>query len=240
MVPMPPRTFDMVAVPGEASAKARHSALPGEYGPRKVELTARKASMLRTGACFDRVGEEAVDHVHDAAEHGGADGLPLRLVGGAGPHLVERLGRRAHVEAADGPGRGLGPGRHLGHAEHRLDPDRLAEVLEQPLGIASRAGSAAARPRRCWPTGPRARRWGRRRARDPRRSRSGRGTGWTRPARSGSRGSARWWRPCPPMKWFFSRHRTRRPPRAMTVGGGQAVVAGPDHDGVVVRHRLGL
>ncbi len=34
MVPRPPRTLDMVAVPGDASAKARHSALPGEYGPR--------------------------------------------------------------------------------------------------------------------------------------------------------------------------------------------------------------
>jgi len=56
MVPRPPRTFDMVAVPGDASAKARHNALPGEYGPRYVEFTARKASMLRTGACFDRSG----------------------------------------------------------------------------------------------------------------------------------------------------------------------------------------
>ena len=52
MVPRPPRTFDMVAVPGDASAKARQRALPGENGPRKVELTARKASMLRTGPCF--------------------------------------------------------------------------------------------------------------------------------------------------------------------------------------------
>ena len=56
MVPSPPRTLDMVAVPGDARAKARQSALPGEYGPRKVELTARKLSMLRTGACLDRSG----------------------------------------------------------------------------------------------------------------------------------------------------------------------------------------
>ena len=56
MVPRPPRTLDIVAVPGDARAKARQSALPGENGPRKVELTARKASMLRTGACFDRSG----------------------------------------------------------------------------------------------------------------------------------------------------------------------------------------
>ena len=56
MVPSPPRTFDMVAVPGEANANARHSALPGDAGPRKVELTARKLSMLRTGACFERSG----------------------------------------------------------------------------------------------------------------------------------------------------------------------------------------
>ena len=30
MVPMPPRTLDMVAPAGEARAKARHSALPAE------------------------------------------------------------------------------------------------------------------------------------------------------------------------------------------------------------------
>ena len=29
----------------------------------------------------------------------------------------------------------LGPRRHLGHPEHRLDPDRLAEVLQEPLRI---------------------------------------------------------------------------------------------------------
>ncbi len=52
MVPSPPRTFDIVAFPGDANAKARQSALPGEAGPRKVELTARKLSMLRTGACL--------------------------------------------------------------------------------------------------------------------------------------------------------------------------------------------
>ena len=56
MVPSPPRTFDIVAVPGDARAKARHSALPGVAGPRKVELTERKLSMLRTGACFDLSG----------------------------------------------------------------------------------------------------------------------------------------------------------------------------------------
>ena len=61
--------------------------------------------------------------------------LALGLVRGAGPHLVERLGRLAHVEATDGTRRRLGPGRHLGHAEHRLDPERLAQVLEQLLGV---------------------------------------------------------------------------------------------------------
>ncbi len=89
MVPRPPRTFDMVAVPGDASAKARHSALPGEAGPRKVELTARKLSMLRTGACLTGSGRKRSTTSMHAAEHGDADGLTLRLVGGAGPHLVE-------------------------------------------------------------------------------------------------------------------------------------------------------
>jgi hypothetical protein len=57
MVPRPPRTFDIVAVPGEASANARQSALPGVYGPRNVELTAKKLSMERTGACLTGSGK---------------------------------------------------------------------------------------------------------------------------------------------------------------------------------------
>ena len=46
--------------------------------------------MLRTWACFCAVGEEAVDHVHDAAEHGRADGL--RSVS---------LAAHAHISSSD-------------------------------------------------------------------------------------------------------------------------------------------
>ncbi len=111
------------------------SALPGEAGPRNVELTERKLSMLRTGACFDLVGQVAVDHVHDAAEEGDPERLSLGLVGGARPHLVERAWPSPHVEAADGPGRRVCPPGHLGHAEYGLDPQRLAQVLEESLGV---------------------------------------------------------------------------------------------------------
>ena len=139
--------------------------------------------MLRTWACLSPVGEEAVDDVHHAAEHGGADGLALLLVGGARPHLVERLGRLADVEPPDGPGRGLGPGRHLGHAQHGLEAERLAQVVEQALGVAVEQDRRLAGRRRCWPTAPRARRWGT--TAKPRSSKISFGMGnWIEPASS--------------------------------------------------------
>ena len=81
------------------------------------------------------VGQVAVDHVHDAAEQRDPQRLALGLVRGAVPHFVERARPSSHVEAADGPGRRLGPGGHLGHPEHRLDAERLTEVLQEPLGV---------------------------------------------------------------------------------------------------------
>ena len=81
------------------------------------------------------VGEVPIDHVHDAAEERDADRVPFVLVCGGGEHLVECEGSLAHVEPADGPGRRLGPRGDLGHPEHRVDPEGLAEVLEQPFRI---------------------------------------------------------------------------------------------------------
>ena len=81
------------------------------------------------------VRQVAVDDVHDAAEQRDAQRFALGLVRGAVPHFVQRARPSPHVEAADGPGRSLGPGGHLGHPEHRLDPERLTEVLEEPLGV---------------------------------------------------------------------------------------------------------
>ncbi len=81
------------------------------------------------------VGQVAVDHVHDAAEHRDPERLALGLVRGAVPHLVQRTRPSSHVEAADGPGRSLGPPGHLGHAEHGVDAERLAQVLQEPLGV---------------------------------------------------------------------------------------------------------
>ena len=81
------------------------------------------------------VGQVAVDHVHDAAEQRDPQRFPLGFVRGAVPHFVQRARPPSHVEAADGPGRSLGPGGHLGHPEHSLDPERLTEMLEEPLGV---------------------------------------------------------------------------------------------------------
>ena len=136
MVPMPPRTLDMVASPGEARAKARHRALPGEYGPAVGGVDRQEGQHAAHLGVLVAVGQVVVDHVHHAAEQGGADGLALLLVGRARPHLVERPGRLAHVEPADGPGRRLGPSRHLGHAQHGLDAQGLVEVLQEPVGVA--------------------------------------------------------------------------------------------------------
>ena len=91
--------------------------------------------------------QELVDDVHHAAEHGGADGLALLLVGGACPHLVEGLRRLPDVEPSDGPGRCIGPAGHLGHAQHGLEAEGLAQVPEQPVGVAvEQQGRLAGRP----------------------------------------------------------------------------------------------
>ena len=110
MAPMPPRTFDMAASsPGDASANAMHIALPGVYGPPEGRVHRQERQQPPHLGVANRVGEVAVDDIHDRAEHGRADGLALGLVGGAGVHLVERLRRRAHLEAARGPGPGPEP-----------------------------------------------------------------------------------------------------------------------------------
>ena len=183
MVPRPPRTFDIVAVPGDARAKARHSALPGRERAPEGGVDGEEAQHAAHRRVLRPVGEVAVDDVHHAAEHGGADRLTLGLVGGAGPHLVERLRGRAHVEAADGPGRGLGPRGHLGHAQHRLDPDRLAEVLEQALRVRVEEDRRLAVLADAGRLDLRLVDGAGRRGRGPRRSRSGTGN-WIEPASS--------------------------------------------------------
>ena len=82
-----------------------------------------------------RVGQVAIDHVHDRAEHGGADRLALGLVGRAGEHLVERLRRGADLEAPERAARRLGPVDDLGQPEHRIEAEVFTEVLGQPVEV---------------------------------------------------------------------------------------------------------
>ena len=92
----------MVGDGAEAAAHLRHRRRPrrrqrkgeAERAPRRewppegrVDGEERQHAAHRR--VLDPVGQEAVDDIHDAAEHGGADGLPLGLVGGAGPHFVQ-------------------------------------------------------------------------------------------------------------------------------------------------------
>ncbi len=91
--------------------------------------------MLRTGACFTGSGRKRSTTsitLPNMAMRNASRSASLA----AQAHISSSdFGRLAHVEATDGPRRRLGPGRHLGHAEHRLDPERLAQVLEQLLGV---------------------------------------------------------------------------------------------------------
>ena len=82
------------------------------------------------------VGEELIDHVHHAAEHGGSNGLAFLFVVRARPHLVERFRRLSHVKSPDGPRRRLRPGRHLGHAQHGVDTERVVQMVQQTSRIA--------------------------------------------------------------------------------------------------------
>ena len=127
---MPPLSFLVRTVfsSGTAMPNARPAALPGLDGPRYVEFTARKASIPRSAACFCLVREVAVQDVGGAAEEHLGDAGPLGVVGRAGVHLVQALGQRARLEAAQGPGRRGAPAHHLGHADHDLDAVHLLHV----------------------------------------------------------------------------------------------------------------
>ena len=70
-----------------------------------------------------------------AGEHRDADRLPLGFVGGAGEHLVERLGWRSHLETTQGATRGLRPAHDLGQTQHRIEAEVLRQVLQQLVGI---------------------------------------------------------------------------------------------------------
>ena len=121
--------------PRRCQRKGEAHRAPGREGSPEGRIDREEGQHAAHGRVLRPVGKIAVDDVHHAAEHGGADRLALSFVGGAVPHFVQRLRRRAHVEAADGAGRGVGPRRHLGHAQYRLDPDRLAEVLQESFRV---------------------------------------------------------------------------------------------------------
>ena len=89
MVPMPPRTLDMVASPGRCEREGEAQRAPGGVGAPIGGVDRQEAQHAADLGVLDTVGEVPVDDVHDAAEHGGADRLTLGFVGGAGPHLVE-------------------------------------------------------------------------------------------------------------------------------------------------------
>ena len=59
MVPMPPRTLDMVASPGEARAKARQSALPGRVGAPVGGVDGQEGQHAADLGVLLAVGEEA-------------------------------------------------------------------------------------------------------------------------------------------------------------------------------------
>ena len=214
-------------VAGRRQGEGEAQRAPRGVGPQIGGVDGQKAEHASDLGVLVTVGKKAIDNVHDTAEHGRADRLPLGLVRRALPHLVERLGRPTHVESPDRPGRRFSPGRHLGHTHDGVEAQGIAEMREQPLGVGVEQDRRLAR-----------------------RTDAGRlhlglvdgtgvesevledlvreeGTGSTRPARSGSRGSSSVEEDIPPMKWFFSRHRTRKPPRAMTAAAVSPLCPAP-------------
>ena len=159
MVPNPPRTFDIVAVPGDASAKARHSALPGVGGPAEGGVDGEEAQHAADRRMLRLVRQVAVDHVHDAAEQRDPQRLPLGLVRGARP--TSRRGTSALVARRSGRWPGPGPRPRRPPRPYRARPRSRASRPGARAGARgpSTRRAGAGRRVRCWPTGPRARRW---------------------------------------------------------------------------------
>ena len=77
------------------------------------------------------VGQVSVDHVHRRPEQHFVNRPAFGVVGCAGIHLVEGLGRFANVEAAERPCGSLTPADQFGHAGDGLEAVLLAEVRHQ-------------------------------------------------------------------------------------------------------------
>ena len=215
MVPIPPRTLDIVASLGEARAKARQRALPGVHGPRNVEFTARKASMLRSWPCFRTSGRKRSTT---------SITLPNRAVRTASRSAS--LAAQANISSTDLGGRRTSnrPRARAGASAQAAisampdtasTPTCVGQVLEQAFGIAveeerrlalcpdagrldlglvDRAGVEAEVGEDLVGIG-----------------------NWMDPASSNRKPSeSSVVVAMPPMKWFFSRQSTRMPPRAMT------------------------
>ena len=105
---------------------------PASSRPPEGGVDGEEAQHAPDRRVLDLVGQVAVDDVHHAAEHGDADGLSLRLVGGAVPHLVERP--RAAVARRSGRWPGPGP--------RPTPPPRPCRA--PPRSPASRPGARAA------------------------------------------------------------------------------------------------
>ena len=236
MVPMPPRTLDIVASPGDARAKARQRALPGEYGPRYVELTARKASMLRTWACLSRSGRK------------------LSTTSITLPNMAVRMAWRsfsleahAHISSSDFGGFRTSnlPMARAGASAHAATsampstasrPERIAEMVEQPVGIAvqqdrrSTGRADAGRLHLGLVDGARGEA---QIVEDLGRDRELDRSGQLEAVAAGQLGG----RGHPADEVVLLQAEDPHPPPGHDRGCGETVVAGPDDDGVVVRHR---
>ena len=85
---------------------------------------------------FVFVRQVAVDGVHRRAEQHLMDGPTFGFVGRTGIHLIQRLGRCAHLESAQRFRRPLAPSDQLGHARDRFGAVFLAEMHHQLHRIA--------------------------------------------------------------------------------------------------------
>ena len=120
---------------------------PGGEGAPEGRVDGEEGQHAAHGRVLGPVGEEAVDDIHDAAEHGGPDGLALRLVGGARPTF--RRATSAACARRSGRWRGPGPRPTPPPRPSRAPPRSRSSRRGAPAAVPdpNRGGSAAGRPR---------------------------------------------------------------------------------------------
>ncbi len=127
---MPPSSLVIIcaALVGDGEGEGEAGGAAGGVGPAVGGVDGEEREHAAHDGVLLLVRQVAVDDVHRRAEQCLVDGAALGFVCGAGVHLVDGLGRFAHIEAAECAGGALAPGDQFGHAHDGVVAVLLGEV----------------------------------------------------------------------------------------------------------------